>query len=75
MAMIASSGMGIGLILVIHHYGFHNNAAGAEGARPTVVMAGGKAAPIMVDGKAANIAIPHDTHTQCRPLFEYESKG
>ena len=25
--------------LTIHHYGFHNSGAGAEGARPTVVEA------------------------------------
>ena len=25
--------------LSIHHYGFHNSGAGAEGARPTVVEA------------------------------------
>ena len=36
----------------------HSNGAGAFGARPIVEES------IPVDAKAANIAIPNDTHTQ-----------
>ena len=69
----------------------HNNGAGASGARPIVVEAGASGArpivveSIMVDGKAANIAIqpiPNDslttyTHTKfrCRPILFVDSKN
>ena len=82
--------------LSIHHYGVHNNEAGAGSARPIVVEAsdgrlhssgaGASGArstvvdSIMVDGKAANIAIrpiPNDslttyTHSKFQ-LYVYEN--
>ena len=44
----------------------HNSGTGAFGARSTVVES------IMVNGKAANIAIPNDTHTH---FLNMQSKG
>ena len=47
--------------LSIHHYGFHNSGAGAEGARPTIVEA---AEGRLHNGGWKDCKYSHTTHSQ-----------
>ena len=62
MAFIGDYLYGYVCLLPTHHYGFHNSGGPPEAGPPS-------AASMMVDGKAANIAIqviPDEIHPQGR---------